>query len=288
MTQSMTTFARCSAQDLWGTAAWEIRIVNHRYFDCALKMPETFRALETNIRLQLQQRLHRGRIECSLRFTPGNQGEPNLSLNVPLVKKLLDAVQEIKSYLPMATVDPMKILSWPQVLHSTEEDLTAIQEVILQLFEKTLVELIATREREGEVLAKLIKDKLQDMSNIVVHVKNKMPQILAEQRTKIMKRLEEALVNLDQSRLEQEMVYFAQKVDITEEIDRLEAHIKEVVRVLDRESDPIGKRLDFLMQELNREANTLASKSVDIETTQAAVKLKVLIEQIREQVQNIV
>jgi len=283
----MTAFARCSDQDTWGMATWEIRIVNHRYLDCALKMPDAFRSLEANIRLQLQQQLHRGRVECMLRFNHGDQGGLNLSLNTVLVKKLLEVVSEVKSYLPMSTVDPMKILSWPHVLQAAEEDLTAAQEVILQLFEKTLVELIATREREGMVLSRLIKDRLQEMLIIISRVKNKIPQVLVDQRLRVIKRLEEALVSLDKSRLEQEMVYFVQKVDITEEIDRLEAHIQEVVRVLDS-GGAAGKRLDFLMQELNREANTLASKSVDIEITQSAVELKVLIEQMREQVQNIV
>lgn len=283
----MTTFARCSDQDTWGMATWEIRIVNHRYFDCSLKIPDAFRSLDANIRLQLQQQLHRGRVDCMLKFDHGDQGGLNLSLNTALVKKLLEVVSEVRSYLPMATVDPMKILSWPHVLQTTEEDLTIAQEVILRLFEKTLVELIATREREGMVLSKLIKDRLQEMLTIISKIKNKIPQVLADQRLRVVKRLEEALASLDQSRLEQEMVYFVQKVDITEEIDRLGAHIQEVTRVLDN-GGPAGKRLDFLMQELNREANTLASKSVDIEITQAAVELKVLIEQMREQVQNIV
>ena len=210
-----------------------------------------------------------------------------MSLNTALVKKIIDAVQEIKSYLPMSTIDPMKILSWPQVLQVVEEDSKIAQEMVLALFEKTLAELIATRVREGVVLSKLIKDRLQEMSAIIFRVKSKMPQVLADQRLRIVKRLEEVLANIDQTRLEQELVYFAQKVDVSEEIDRLEAHITEVIRVI-AEGGSAGKRLDFLMQELNREANTLASKSVDIEVTQLAVELKVLIEQMREQVQNIV
>lgn len=287
MIQSMTTFARCSDQGSWGTASWEIRVVNHRYFDCALKIPDVFRPLESSIRLQLQQQLNRGRVDCSLRFTPGDQEEAGFVLNLPLVKKLVDAVTEIKSYLPMSTIDPMKVLSWPQVLQTQEVDLTAMQEKVLTLFKTTFSELIATREREGSALAKLLKDKLQELLIIVDRVKSKMPEILANQRQRIIKSLEEVTASLDQSRLEQEMVYFAQKVDVTEEIDRLEAHTKEVLRVLNS-GGVVGKRLDFLMQELNREANTLASKSVDIETTQSAVELKVLIEQMREQVQNIV
>lgn len=288
MVQSMTTFARFSDQGDWGMATWEIRVVNHRYFDCALKMPEVFRPLEASIKLQLQQRLHRGRADCILKFDAADKSSLNFTLNRPLVEKLIQAVNEVKNYLPITAIDPMKILSWPQVLQTVEEDLTVVQEVVLKLFEKTLAELIVTRKREGAVLAKLIQEKLQEILTITAKVKNKMPQIVSNQRQKIIKRLEEVTGSLDQSRLEQEMVYFAQRIDIVEEIDRLEIHANEVIRILEDGDKVVGKRLDFLLQELNREANTLASKSTDVAMTQAAVEIKVLIEQMREQVQNIV
>ena len=288
MIQSMTTFARFSDQGAWGMATWEIRAVNHRYFDCAIKMPEVLRQLETNIRLRLQQQLHRGRIECMLKFQPGEQSGLNLMLNTGLVKKLANALGEVKNYLPtIPAVDPMKILAWPQALQIVEEDVEAVHEMVLQLFEKTLADLIAAREREGVMLAKIMQDKLQEVLVIASKVKNKIPLVLTNQRTKIMQRLEEIKSELDQARLEQEMVYIAQRMDVAEELDRLETHSKEVGRILIAGGN-VGKRLDFLMQELNREANTLASKSVDVEVTQAAVELKVLIEQMREQVQNIV
>lgn len=288
MIQSMTTFARFSDQGAWGMATWEIRAVNHRYFDCTIKMPEVLRQLETNIRQQLQQQLHRGRVECTLKFQPGEQSGLNLMLNTGLVKKLSNAIDEVKNYVPTTSaVDPMKILVWPQVLQIVEEDVEAVHKVILQLFEKTLADLIAAREREGVALAKIMQDKLQEVLAIVSKVKNKIPGVLANQRTKIMQRLEEIKSELDQARLEQEMVYIAQRMDVAEELDRLETHSKEIGRILIAGGN-VGKRLDFLMQELNREANTLASKSVDVEVTQAAVELKVLIEQMREQVQNIV
>ena len=171
MIQSMTTFARLSDQGDWGMATWEIRVVNHRYFDCALKMPEAFRQVEANIRLQLQKQLHRGRVECSLRFDHGEQGESNLVLNKELVKKLVDAVSEIKTYLPMSTIDPMRILSWPQVLQTAEEDPGLAQDMVLQLFEKSLAELVVTRKREGLALAKVMQDKLQEA--IISSCKNK-------------------------------------------------------------------------------------------------------------------
>lgn len=288
MIQSMTAFARLSDQHPWGMITWEIRVVNHRYLDCSLKIPEAFRSHETTVRLQLQQQLHRGRVECALRFNRESQGEQHLVLNTALIKKLSVALDEVKTYLPTtAVIDPIKILSWPQVLQNPDEDLSVAQTAVLQLFEKTLEELVATRRREGAVLAKLTQEKLQEMLVLITKVKSKIPQVLLEQRSKILKRLEEIMANLDQARFEQEMVYFAQKIDVTEEIERLEAHTKEVLRILDS-GGFAGKRLDFLMQELNREANTLGSKSVAIETTQTAIELKVLIEQMREQVQNIV
>jgi len=288
MIQSMTTFARFSDQGVWGMATWEIRVVNHRYFDCSIKMPEILRSLETNIRLRLQQQLHRGRVECALKFQPGEQSGLSLMLNTSLVKKLAAAIDEVKNYVPtIPAVDPMKILAWPQVLQVVEEDIEAAHKIILQLFEKTLTDLIAAREREGAALAEIMQSKLQEVLAIVSKVKTKVPLVLTNQRAKIMQRLGEIKSGLDQARLEQEMVYIAQRMDVAEELDRLETHSKEIRRILITGSN-VGKRLDFLMQELNREANTLASKSVDAEVTQAAVELKVLIEQMREQVQNIV
>jgi uncharacterized protein (TIGR00255 family) len=287
MIYSMTSFARSTDQTAWGIVSWEMRVVNYRYFDCALKMPDSFKFLESKIRVALQQQLQRGRVECVLKFNRELQGATNLVLDLNLVKKLIDVIREVKSYLPMANVDPMKILSWPQVLQKVEEDPTPIQELVLNLFNKTLVELIATREREGEALAEVIKNKIQAVATIISHIKAKIPNILKEYRAKIVKKLEEVSSSFDQSRLEQELVYFTQRIDITEELERLEAHGQEVARVLNN-GGVVGKRLDFLMQELNREANTLAAKTTDIVVTQAAVELKILIEQMREQIQNLV
>lgn len=288
MIKSMTAFASCSDQGEWGMATWEIKVVNHRYFDCSIKMPDVFRSgLETSIRLQLQQSLIRGRVDGILKFSASTKSNTDFVLNEALIKKIVDALTQVKSYLPMSNIDPMKILTWPDVLQTAEEDLSAAQDAILKLFERALGELAATRQREGAELEQLIKKRLQELSTIVIKVKEKMPQVLINQKQKITKRLEEVVASLDQNRLEQEMVYFAQKIDVAEELDRLDAHVKEVLRVLNGD-DMAGKRLDFLMQELNREANTLASKSADADITQAALELKVLIEQMREQVQNVV
>ena len=287
MIQSMTAFARCSDQDDLGSATWEIRVVNHRYFDCSVKSPEAFRQLDSSIRLKLQKKLSRGRIDCSLKFSVEEQSGADLEINAPLMEKIIDFAKEVKNHEPMSDIDPMRILSWPKVLQTPEKDATVSQDMVLNLFTKTLEELVAAREREGKELSGLIKKRLQEVLVIVDKVKSKIPLVLEGQKQKIIKRLEEVVDRLDQSRLEQEMVYFAQKTDVTEEIDRLGAHVKEVLRILD-EGGVVGKRLDFLMQELNREANTLASKSVDVEVTQFDLELKVLIEQMREQVQNIV
>lgn len=288
MLYSMTTFARFSDQGAWGMATWEIRAVNHRYFDCTIKMPEVLRSFEANIRLRLQQQLHRGRVECLLKFQPGEQSGLNLILNGSLVKKIVGAIEEVKQYVPInPTIDPMKILAWPQVLQVVEEDIAMVQKVILQLFDRTLQDLVATRKREGAVLAEIMQDKLREILTIANQIKIRIPGVLASQRAKIVARLEEIKAGLDQARLEQEMVYMAQKIDIAEELDRLVTHGHELDRVLITGGN-VGKRLDFLMQELNREANTLASKSVDAAITQAVIELKVLIEQMREQVQNIV
>ena len=286
MIYSMTAFARSVEQGDWGMATWEIRSVNHRYFDSVIKMPEVLRQLETEIRPQLQQQLGRGRVECMLKFQPGERSNLKLRLNASLVKELVGAVDEVKKQGATAEADPMRILSWPQVLQVVDEGDKEAQEAILKLFKKTVTDLLEMREREGRALAEIIKGRLQAVLVLVGKVRARVPQVLANQRSKMMMRLEEIKGRLDQSRLEQEMVYLTQRTDVAEELDRLEAHTKEVERIL-TVGGSVGKRLDFLVQELNREANTLASKSIDITVTQDAVELKVLIEQMREQVQNI-
>lgn len=288
MIYSMTAYAILSEQGDFGMATWEIRSINHRYLDCSIKTPEIFRQLESEVRLLVQQELHRGRVECSLRFQPGEQSGLDWSLNTSLVKKLLAAADTVKSYMAdVQAIDPVKILSWPQVLQTVEGDLQPVQATVLELFKKTLAELNAARAREGEALKKFITDKLHEVLVITAKVKQQSPRIVSDYRAKIKERLAEVKAELDQSRFEQEMVLFAQKVDVNEELERLETHAKEMLRVLHKGGNT-GKRLDFLLQEVNRESNTLASKSVDAEITGHAVDLKVLIEQMREQVQNLV
>lgn len=288
MTHSMTAFARVSDQGDWGMATWEIRSVNHRYFECSFRLPEIMRNLEITLRPLMQQQLNRGKIECNLRFIPGEQSGLDLTLNLALVKKLTQAVTAVKECLPTAAaIDPLKILAWPQVLQTTEENVSVVTQKIQDLFKRALDEIIAARSREGAALQQIILTKLQQLPPIIEQVKQQLPQILANQRQKLLERLQEIRSEVDPQRLEQEMVILAQRMDVAEELERLATHAREIQRVLTSNGN-IGKRLDFLMQELNREANTLASKSIAISTTNSAVSLKVLIEEMREQIQNIV
>ncbi len=287
MIQSMTAFARISGQVGINSVTWELRGVNHRYFDCALKLPESFRQFETEVRTRLQHKLRRGKIDCSLKLSRSEEVSGHIILDQHMIAKLADTVKELEKHLPVADVDPIRILNWPGVLQEVEYDLAKDSDGIFLLFDNCLSEMVVAREREGNELAKLFKERLQKILVIVGSVVHKMPLVIIAQRQKLEKRLAEVVDSLDQNRLEQEMVYFVQRIDVAEELDRLAAHTKEVLRIIDQDDDA-GKKLDFLMQELNREANTLASKSSDLEITQAAVELKVLIEQMREQVQNVV
>jgi uncharacterized protein (TIGR00255 family) len=284
----MTAFARCSNQGKWGAATWEIRSVNHRFLDCSFRLPESFRKLELDLRELAREYLSRGRIECFLQYQAGEASDLKLSLNTNLVKQLINAVDKIEkqSNRPLATINPIHILSWNNVLQISEADSKFANEKIIKLFIQTLKKLNMARKQEGAVLKKLISQRLQAVLTETTKVKKILPTIIKQQREKLLARLAEIKTELDQSRLEQEMVYFAQKIDVAEELDRIVIHVQEVKRILNT-GGVIGKRLDFLMQELNREANTLASKSVNKKTTHAAVELKVLIEQMREQVQNI-
>ncbi len=289
MIKSMTAFARCSGQGKWGSAVWEIRTVNHRFLDCGFRLPETFRKLEPDLRELIREHLTRGRIECFLHYKEGETSASELSLNTNLVKKIIAAAEQIgtESKIPLSTINPMQILSWNNVLQISEADSKTVNEKIINLFIETLKKLDTVRKQEGNVLKKLILKRLQSVVAEINKIKKILPIILKQQRAKLLSHLAEIKSELEHSRLEHEMVYFAQKIDVAEELDRLAIHVQEVKRILN-EGGAIGKRLDFLMQELNREANTLASKSVNKKTTLAAVELKVLIEEMREQVQNIV
>ena len=287
MVHSMTAFSRQQVESGRGSFTWEIRSVNHRYLEPSVRLPESFRSLENSVRKQLREKLNRGKVECQLRFQALETKETDWQLDVELISKLTRANSEINrqtggDYL----LSSLDILKWPGVISDQSPDEEAYNQEALTLFEEALDDLIATRKREGESLRNLLLTRSESIQSIVDSIRSKMPAIIAKQRENLILRLEEIKAEFEPTRLEQEIAILAQKADVDEELDRLDSHLQEVKRVIDSDGQ-IGRRLDFLMQELNREANTLSSKSIVVETTQGAVELKVLIEQMREQIQNI-
>lgn len=284
---SMTAFSRQQLDQEWGSLTWEIRSVNHRYLEPSLRMPEAFRGLEPVIREVLRNKLSRGKIECSLRFQSNQQQQSSIHINNDLVAQLTATGQQIRKTAPDATaLSVLEILRWPGVMEEPDAHLEELQPIALTLFNQALDDLMESRGREGAELGKMIEARLLSIREIVVSVREQMPKILAQQKQNLQDRLADLKQELDSTRLEQEIALLAQKSDVDEELDRLDSHLGEVQRVLTL-GEQKGRRLDFLMQELNREANTLSSKSVVAETTRNAVELKVLIEQMREQIQNI-
>ncbi|HKK55658.1 YicC/YloC family endoribonuclease [Marinobacter sp.] len=286
MIRSMTAFARRDAQGDWGALTCEIRTVNHRYLEPSFRLPDALRELESRFREQLRAGLRRGKADVALRFQ-STETSPRLEIDQAMARAVNEAANHINRILDNpAHVGALDVLRWPGVLASPEQDYSGARTAAVELFEQTMAELVSAREREGERLRPLFEERLATMGTLVSEVRALMPTLLKAQSETIANRFKQAKVELDPDRLAQEMVLLAQKSDVAEELDRLDAHIAEVTRVLESD-DGIGRKLDFLMQELNREANTLSSKSIDARVTRAAVDLKVLIEQIREQVQNI-
>ncbi len=284
---SMTAFARSERLTEWGTLSWELRSVNHRYLEPSLRLPEALRVLEPKVRERLSARLDRGKLDGTLKFHAGERAVTTVSLNRPLAERLLAVAQELQSLTPQSTPVPLAdILRWPGVVSEPEPDTGPLLAEALAGLDTALDDLIATRQREGQRIQQLLEQRCTTMADIVAQIRQRRPEVLAYQREKLLTRLADLKVEAEPSRLEQELALAAQRLDVDEELDRLDGHLNEVLAVLQRR-EPIGRRLDFLMQELNREANTLASKSADADTTRAAVDLKVLIEQMREQVQNI-
>ena len=287
MIRSMTAFARVDLQESWGALTFELRSVNHRYLEPHFKLPENLRELEPHFREKQRKYLSRGKIETALRFQPAESEQGKIELNSELLEELNHVANQVNRVLDNpAHISALEVMTWPGVLKGKELDLGPVKQAALNLYDQALQQLLETRKTEGSRLAPLFSERLDQVDQIVAEVKQKLPVILQAQNDNIRVKLEEAKVDLDENRLEQEMVILAQKSDVAEELDRLLAHTQEVRDVLGRK-EPIGRRLDFLMQELNREANTLGSKSINTLTTQAAVELKVLIEQMREQIQNI-
>ena len=286
MIYSMTGFARVEKQSDVGALVLELRSVNHRYLDISFRMPEELRAFETQLRERLQRKLARGKIECNLRYEPSS-GVTELVVNEDVVRALLDAVKKTEEMMSNAArISALEILSWPGVIQEPSPDENALAALLLETVDEGLERLLEMRAREGRRMAELLRQRLDAIESIAAKVRQRRPEVVAAMREKLEARLAQLDVDADSGRLEQEMAMIAQKLDIDEELDRLDAHVKAAREALDRD-EPVGRRLDFLMQEFNREANTVGSKSADAQTTEAAVELKVLIEQMREQVQNI-
>jgi len=287
MTKSMTAFARTQQGLDSGELIWEIRSVNSRFLELHIKMPEDFRANESRYRELLQQRLTRGKVECFLRFNPSNQDVNEVCINQQQAKSIIHACQEVNNLLHQPSdVNPMDVLQWQGVVQESKVDMKPVFETCEASLNEALDALIENREREGSRMRELILQRCDAVQAIVNQTREKLPEIQTRYENKLRDRIASLNIEVNHDRLEQELVHLAQKIDVDEELDRLDSHLKEMNDVLQRD-EAVGRRLDFLMQELNREANTLGSKAADISSTNASVELKVLIEQMREQIQNI-
>jgi uncharacterized protein (TIGR00255 family) len=283
----MTAFAGNEAEIGNLTLQCELRTVNHRYCDITLRLPDRLRFAEADIRAAIAARIKRGKVECVLSYKKQAKEGQNFTVDTNAVTALLAATNEIEQFMQASLAfSALDVLAFPGIQQEPETDRELLKQGMLNLVEQTLKQLLQVREREGAQLGQLLEDRCHIMQEFVVQAGQRLPEVMSLLRSKLKDRITELVAEPDFDRLEQELVFLAQKLDIAEELDRLDTHITEVLRVL-RQADPIGRRLDFLMQELNREANTLGSKSADKEMTQIAIELKVLIEQMREQVQNL-
>ncbi|MDX1281029.1 YicC/YloC family endoribonuclease [Shewanella colwelliana] len=286
MIQSMTAYARIEHKAQWGTASWEIRSVNQRYLETYLRLPEQLRSLEPVLRDRLRKRLNRGKIEVNLRYDLGENKDSDLQLNQALAAQIIQAANWVKQEAGQGEINVVDVLRWPGVMSGSEQDMDAISKELLVAFDDAVAQFIEARGREGDAINTMLQTRLDQIVEQVTIVREHMPSVMQWQRDKIANRLSEIQGELDPARMEQEMVILAQKMDVAEEMDRLDAHVAETRRIL-KKGGSQGRRLDFMMQEFNRESNTLASKSISAEVTAAAVELKVLIEQMREQIQNV-
>jgi uncharacterized protein (TIGR00255 family) len=282
----MTAFASAETETPWGVLAFELRSVNHRYLELNPRLPDELRALEPALRERVAAKLTRGKVDINLRFRPADAAAVEIRLNDAMLDRLERVAGGLGGRFPQLAVDFTRLLEWPGVLVREELDQEGLRHAALDLLERAVADMLATRQREGERLGVFLRERLDAIAKIVADVRTWLPDIRNGLRAKLETRLAELRQAADPGRLEQELVLQLSRIDVDEELDRLSAHIAEARRVLAL-PDAVGRRLDFLMQEFNREANTLASKSVDQRTTQAGVELKVLIEQMREQVQNI-
>ncbi|OOG25980.1 YicC family protein [Thioalkalivibrio denitrificans] len=287
MLRSMTGYSRCEQETDQGVLSWELRSVNHRYLEVSLRLPDAFRSMENAVRERVQARLGRGKVEVALRYHPPVGEAAGLEVNEALAKRLIEVCVQVEHWIMnSARMTALDILRWPGVVREPAPDLESLHGQALALLDTALEELADTRAREGGRLREAIETRCRSVGELVEQVRVRRPKVVEALHEKWRTRLADLGVEAEPGRLEQELAIQAQRLDVDEELDRLDGHLKEVVLILDRD-EPVGRRLDFLMQEFNREANTLGSKSNDMETTRAAVELKVLIEQMREQVQNV-
>jgi len=287
MARSMTAFARLETTGTWGRAMWEIRSVNHRYLEVGLRLPEDLRVLEGEVRSRIAQKLNRGKVDAALRFEAAAGETGQLRVNTELARQVINATKAVSHLMDQpAPVSPLEVLRWPRVLETPEVDFDELSQAMLAQLDQALAQLVDAREREGAKLAELVLERCAAMRELTKSLRTRVPEIIQSIRSRHAARIEELAGTVDPARIEQECALLIQKLDVAEELDRLETHLGEVTRVM-KQTQPIGRRLDFLMQELNREANTLGSKSAHVDTSGASVELKVLIEQIREQIQNI-
>lgn len=287
MIRSMTGFARRERQGPWGTLVCELRTVNHRYLEASLRLPEELKALDNEVRQTIAAALRRGKVDANLYLKSAAGTQRSLELDTQLLEQLVARVEQVRGTLKYpASVSPIELLRWPGIVRETEVDIRPVLTAALELLREALNELNETRLREGQRIRELLLTRCSTMRTQVQSVRGRLPEVSKRLRDRIVERIAQLGTTPDPERLEQELVLYAHKMDVDEELDRLGAHLEEVTASLNS-PEPAGRRLDFLMQELNREANTLSSKSQDSETTRAAVDMKVMIEQMREQVQNV-
>ncbi len=286
MIASMTGFARRELAGSWGTLTCELRSVNHRYLEPGFRLPEELRPLESDLRQLLSRHLKRGKVDCTMHLRGAQGAERDLRIDAAALARVSAALQQVTATVPGSTIDAVEVLRWPGVIEAANPDTEALLGAGRTLFQQTLDDLGAMRLREGKRLGELIEQRCAGLGALVAQVRTRLPEIQARVRTRLNERVAELAAAVDRERIEQEVVMQLQRIDVAEELDRLGGHIEETRRVMGS-GEAAGRRLDFLMQELNREANTLASKSQDLDTTRVTVDMKVLIEQMREQVQNV-
>jgi uncharacterized protein (TIGR00255 family) len=287
MIASMTGFARGELVGPFGALACEIRSVNHRFLDANVRLPESCRALEPELRSLLSRELKRGKVDCTLHHRPPQNSAGSFEIDRAALERVLACVRQLATELPDSSrIDLVELLRFPGVLLEESVDSEALLQAVRALFAATLSDLVGARRREGARLADLIRARCKALAGMIEAVRLRLPEVHGRIRQRFQERLRELGAEVEQERMEQEILLMLQRSEVSEELDRLDGHIEETQRALEAD-EPAGRRLDFLMQEFNREANTLSSKSQDLETTRVAVEMKVVIEQMREQVQNI-